>query len=236
MPIATCGTVSAQSLDWPPRCAVSQERSMLPKGLFARNVQLTDSTRKTLVNTVESIRLLAIASPKNTTLGAGTRIPEVLVMALPLAQANAEVPIAVVDLIASQRSSGIVFVCIRQTENGEMGSLAVRRRMPSKPGHPPVFETFTTDWMPAGDITIPSPELVDSTDGLWDAVCAQIALGSPDATGNVDEAIVRNRNRVELEKHIAKLTRDHQRAKNQQTRNEIFRRLQQAKRQLADLG
>lgn len=236
MPVATCGTVSVQSLDWPLTCAVPQEKSTLPKGLFAKNVQLSDSTKKTLVNTVEAIRLLAIASPKNTALTAGTRVPEVLVIGLPLAQANAPVPAAVVELIASQRKSGIIFVCTKQTDSGEQAALAVRRKMPSKPGHPPVFETFTTEWMPTGDITIPSPELVESIDELWDAACAQVALGSPDVVGSVDEAIAKTRGRAELEKRIAKLTKDHQRAKNQQTRNELFHKLRQAKQQLADLA
>ncbi len=235
--MATCEGVSIQTFGWPAACAVPEEKSTLPKGLFARNVRLSDSTKKTLVNTVRAIRLLGIVRDANTSLEPSPSMPEVLVMALPLNGADATVPNAVIELIAAQRKSGIVFVCLRETEDGSVqAALAVRRKMPSKAGREPVHEIFATDWTPVGDLMLPGIDECDSLQQFWDAICAYVALDDyGPGIGDVDTAIRMRRERDQLEQDIAKLSKDHARAKDQTKRNAIFKQLQSRKRALADL-
>lgn len=76
---------------------------------------------------------------------------------------------------------------------------------------------------------------VDSVDALWESLCSQVIFESSDPT-NLDARIVRHTQVVQLQADIDKLTRDHQRAKNPEQRNEIFAKLHKAKKQLEALN
>lgn len=75
---------------------------------------------------------------------------------------------------------------------------------------------------------------VDSIDALWESLCSQVMLGSASPTA-LDERMTRRMQAAQLTEQIDKFTRDHQRAKNPEQRNEIFTKLHKAKNQLEEL-
>ena len=138
-----------------------------------------------------------------------------------------------------QRKSGIVFVCVRDADfegtKRQECAFAVRRALPGRAGHTPTFKVFVSDWKPAGEamLDIGDPA-VDSIDALWESVCSQGTLGSASPTA-LDARMTRRMQAAQLTEQIDKLTRDHQRAKNPEQRNEIFTKLHKAKNQLEEL-
>ena len=104
-----------------------------------------------------------------------------------------------IDLIAGQRKSGIVFVCVHEGEfEGavrEECALAVRRNVPVRAGHVPITKVFSGEWRPAGEVTLELPEGnadggAKTMDDLWDSLCAQAILDSADGA-NLDARIAR---------------------------------------------
>lgn len=139
MTIASCGSVSAITLGLPNSTAISSEKATLPKGLFVAKVPVSAKTKQRLATEVESITMLSLLRPQNTSLAAGNRIPEILVLGLRLHGKNASVPTDVVELIAMQRKSGMLFACVRDAEiDGTVQkecAFAVRRALPgTRPG------------------------------------------------------------------------------------------------------
>lgn len=90
----------------------------------------------------------------NTGLADGKLIPEVLVIGLKLTAKATGIPNEVIDLIAGQRKSGIVFVCVRDVpfegSTREECAFAVRRAIPGRAGHTPIYQVYAGDWQPAG--------------------------------------------------------------------------------------
>ena len=195
--------------------------------------------KQRLANDIETITMLSLLRPSNTRLAVGTRIPEVLAIGLRLHAKNAAIPTDIVELIAMQRKSGIVFVCVRDADfegtKRQECAFAVRRALPGRAGHTPTFKVFVSDWKPAGEamLDIGDPA-VDSIDALWESLCSQVTLGSASPTA-LDARMTRRMQAAQLTEQIDKLTRDHQRAKNPEQRNEIFTKLHKAKNQLEEL-
>lgn len=239
MTIASCGSVSAITLGLPNSTAISSEKATLPKGLFVAKVPVSAKTKQRLATEVESITMLSLLRPQNTSLAAGNRIPEILVLGLRLHGKNASVPTDVVELIAMQRKSGMLFACVRDAEiDGTVQkecAFAVRRALPGRAGHTPTFKVFASAWVPADEALLDiSDPAVDSMDTLWESLCAQVILGDS-SPSEVDARMVRNAQIAQLKADIDKLTRDHQRVKNSAQRNEIFAKLHKAKKQLEEL-
>lgn len=240
MMIASCGSVTALTLGLPNATAIPAEKANLPKGLFAAKVPISAKTKQRLVNDIEAITMIALLRTSNTSLAQGSRIPEILVIGLRLHGRNATIPSEIVELIAAQRKSGIVFVCVRDADfestTRQECAFAIRRALPSRAGHTPTFNVFSSAWAPAGEamLLIDDPS-VDSVDALWESLCSQVIFESSDPT-NLDARIVRHTQVVQLQADIDKLTRDHQRAKNPEQRNEIFAKLHKAKKQLEALN
>lgn len=233
MTMATCGTVTALTLGLPASCAIPEAKGTLPKGMFVAKVPASAKTKQHLAHDVARIVMLALLRPANTGLDAGTRIPEVLVMGLELADGTHEAPQDVVELIASQRKSGMLFACTRtHPKLGDQVAFAVRRALPGRAGHTPTYHVYVTDWQPAADAHL---AIAGTTmDTLFDSLCSQVILGTPDAE-NLDERIARAQRITQLEADIAKLTADHQRAKNPQVRNQAYAKLHKAKQELEAL-
>lgn len=235
-PIAHCGTVSALTLGLPSSSAVPEAKSALPKALFVGRAQISAKLRQRLTNDIAGITMLALLRPANTALAAGERIPEILVIGLRLAPKSTTVPSEVINLIAAQRKSGIVFVVVRDAPHEgtvrEECTLAVRRVLPGKAGHLPVHEVFAAEWKPAGEVALDMTG--GSLDELWDSICSQIIFddASPDA---LDDRISRRAQIRQLEMSVDKLTRDHQRTKDVDQRNELYAKLHKAKQQLEQL-
>ena len=110
---AHCGSVSAISLGLPVSTAIPEAKGTLPKALFVGKAPISGKLKQRLVNEIESITMLALARSANTGLADGKLIPEVLVIGLKLTAKATGIPNEVIDLIAGQRKSGIVFVCVR---------------------------------------------------------------------------------------------------------------------------
>lgn len=141
MTIASCGSVSALTLGLPNSSAVPAEKATLPKGLFVARIPVSAKTKQRLANDIETITMLSLLRPSNTRLAVGTRIPEVLAIGLRLHAKNAAIPTDIVELIAMQRKSGIVFVCVRDADfegtKRQECAFAVRRALPGRAGHTP---------------------------------------------------------------------------------------------------
>ena len=180
--------------------------------------------------------MLALLRPANTGLEASARIPEILVLGLRLADGAQETPDDVIELIASQRASGILFAVVRTAEHEgttrEECQFAVRRAIPGRAGHTPTFRVFHSAWEPAGEMFL---DVNGATmDELWASLCSQTILGSTDFA-DLDARIARVERVRALEAAVAKLTADHKRAKNPAQRNEIYAKLHKAKNELAAL-
>lgn len=159
--VAHCGEVSALTLGLPASAAIPEQKGTLPKGLFVAKAPVSSKLKQRLVNDIASITMLALLRPANTAMGAGSgKMPEVLVIGLRVNTPG--IPVEVIDLIAGQRKSGIVFVCVHEGEfEGavrEECALAVRRNVPVRAGHVPITKVFSGEWRPAGEVTLELPE------------------------------------------------------------------------------
>ena len=212
---AHCGSVSAISLGLPVSTAIPEAKGTLPKALFVGKAPISGKLKQRLVNEIESITMLALARSANTGLADGKLIPEVLVIGLKLTA---------------------VFVCVRDVpfegSTREECAFAVRRAIPGRAGHTPIYQVYAGDWQPAGEAQL---EQAGSTiDEMWASLCSQTILGTPEVE-NLDARIIRHTEIARLESEVDKLTRDHQRVKNPAQRNEIYAKLHKAKAQLAKL-
>ena len=165
---AHCGSVSAISLGLPVSTAIPEAKGTLPKALFVGKAPISGKLKQRLVNEIESITMLALARSADTGLADGKLISEVLVIGLKLTAKATGIPNEVIDLIAGQRKSGIVFVCVRDVpfegSTREECAFAVRRAIPGRAGHTPIYQVYAGDWQPAGEAQL---ELAGSTiDGL----------------------------------------------------------------------
>ncbi len=236
MTIASCGSVSALTLGLPNSSAIPSEKATLPKGLFVAKTPVSVKTKQRLASDIETITMLALLRAQNTQLATGTRIPEILVIGLRLHDKNATVPTDVIELIAAQRKSGIVFTCVRDADfegtTRQECAFAIRRALPGRAGHTQTFHVFESAWTTAGEAMLDiSDPAVDSIDSLWESLCSQIILADS-SPAELDARITRHIQMAQLTTLIGKLTKDHQRVKNPTQRNEIFAKLQKAKKQL----
>lgn len=236
MTIASCGSVSALTLGLPGSSAIPAEKATLPKGLFVAKVPVSVKTKQRLASDIEAITMLSLLRSQNTQLAAGTRIPEILVIGLRLHAKNAMIPADVIELIAAQRKSGIVFTCVRDADfegtTRQECAFAIRRALPGRAGHTQTFHVFESTWTASGEAMLDiSDPTVDSVDALWESLCSQVILGDSSPTA-LDARITRHMQVAQLTTLIAKLQKDHQRVKNPTQRNEIFAKLQKAKKQL----
>lgn len=151
---AHCGSVSAISLGLPVSTAIPEAKGTLPKALFVGKAPISGKLKQRLVNEIESITMLALARSADTGLADGKLISEVLVIGLKLTAKATGIPNEVIDLIAGQRKSGIVFVCVRDVpfegSTREECAFAVRRAIPGRAGHTPIYQVYAGDWQPAG--------------------------------------------------------------------------------------
>lgn len=87
----------------------------------------------------------------------------------------------------------------------------------------------------AGEATLDvSDPTVESVDALWESLCSQVILDDPSPI-DLNARLARRMQIAHLTAQVDKLTRDHQRAKNPEQRNEIYAKLHKTKRQLEEL-
>lgn len=230
---ASCGTLTALTLGLPAATAVPAQKGTLPKQMFIAKGPVSSSLKKRFTNDVASIAMLALLRPINTDTVPGRRMAEILVLGVEL---NCEqVPVEVIEWIAGQRASGILFVCVRGEKtqgHGEECAFAVRRGVPVRAGHIPQAQVHVGEWKPVSEAKL---ELAGaSIDDLWDSLCAQTVLGSVDGT-DLDRRIAVRARIVQLESDVDNLTRAHARAKQPAQRNELYAKLHKARTQLDQL-
>lgn len=237
MSASHCGSVCAASLGLPAQVTVPESKGSLPMAMFLR-LPISAKLKQRLRTQIESATMLAVMRPEALGVDAGDgRMPELLVIGLRLADGVEDVPVEVVELVASVRArSGIVFACVRDVprEGGtrEECALAVRRAVPVKPGRPASAKVYAGDWRPSGETRLSVPDADGTTmAGIWDSLCAQTILGTTDGMG-LDAALARRDELARLRADEAKLSRDHQRAKNPAQRNEIYAKLHKVRAQI----
>lgn len=174
----------------------SEQKGTLPKGLFVAKAPVSSKLKQRLVNDIASITMLALLRPANTAMGAGSgKMPEVLVIGLRVNTPG--IPVEVIDLIAGQRKSGIVFVCVHEGESEGRGTRGVcAGRAPQRAG-PGRVMCRSRKCSPAnGDRPARSRwnyrkgtrRSAKTMDDLWDSLCAQAILDSADGA-NLDARI-----------------------------------------------
>ena len=235
MPAAVCGSVSMLTMGLPANTAMPAEKSHLPKAAVVGKAPISAKLKQRFVNDLASITLLGLLRPANTGAIESGQHKEILVLGL---QMNSmDIPTEIIERIAAQRASDILFVCVRNgaDEEGnpqEQCALGIRRSLPVKPGHTPQFIVHAGAWLPADQQHL---QLVGGTmEDVWNSLGAQIILGTTDGS-NLDQRIA-IRNQISLmESEEIKLVKAHQRAKNPAQRNEIYTKLHRVRTQLASL-
>ena len=239
MTIASCGSVSATTLGLPNSTAIPAEKARLPKGLFVAKIPVSAKTKQRLANDIESITMLSLLQARNIGFAAGTRVPEILVIGLRLHEPNAAVPTDIVELIAMQRKSGHAVRLRTRRRFRRYDASGVRVRRPSSAAgtcraHDHIQGVRFR--LAAGrEATLNATDpAVDSMDALWESLCSQVILDDPSPI-DVNTRLARRMQIAHLTAQVDKLTRDHQRAKNPEQRNEIFAKLHKMKKQLEEL-
>ncbi|KFI93765.1 DUF4391 domain-containing protein [Bifidobacterium stellenboschense] len=248
---ASCGTVTALELGLPERSVIPAAKGTLPKALFAGKGPISNTLKQHLVHAVASIHVLALLRPANAGVAAGARIREILVLGLRLNGVDAAIPTDVIEHVAAQRpGSGVLFVCVRDghapaaggdAANAAAGAdatveqcaLAVRRKVPGRPGHTARYAVHVSDWSDPRDLLL---EITgDTMDDAWESLCSQAILGTADHA-DLDARLIARDRVVALRAQEAKLVRDHARAKNPAQRNEAFAKLAKVRAELKRLG
>lgn len=249
---ASCGTVTALELGLPKRSAIPAAKGTLPKALFAGKGPISNTLKQHLVHAVASIHMLALLRPANADVAEGARIREILVLGLRLNGVDAAIPTDVIEHVAAQRpGSGVLFVCVRDGHAPAAGgdaanaaaagadatveqcALAVRRKVPGRPGHTARYAVHVSDWADPRDILL---EITgDTMDDAWESLCSQAILGTADHA-DLDARLIARDRVVALRAQEAKLVRDHARAKNPAQRNEAFAKLAKVRAELKRLG
>lgn len=83
-----------------------------------------------------------------------------------------------------------------------------------------------TDWVPTELESISIRE--DNLDAIWDGICAEVIFGNP-AIKDVDGELKKRQKLKSLDEEIAKLERAHGKERQLGKRNELFRKLQEAR-------
>ncbi|AKV55579.1 hypothetical protein BACT_1171 [Bifidobacterium actinocoloniiforme DSM 22766] len=235
MTAQACGSVSALTLGLPPATAVPEGKGELPKQMFYAKRPTSARLKQRFTNDLRSVTMLALLRPADAGLAPGEHVQEILVMGLDLT--CEQTPLEIVDRIAGMRSSRIVFACVRQSrEEGGQGdecALAVRRPMPTKPGHEPAFRVFASPWKPSGQVKLTLSGA--NMDKAWEGLSAQVILGEPEGA-DLDARIARRDLITELVAEEVKLSKDHARAKDPTQRNQVYAKLHKVRSRLKELG
>lgn len=234
--VVRCGSVSVILLGLSVSTAIPEAKSTLPRASFIGKASIPGRFGQRLVGKAESTTILALAQSANMGFVDGRLIPEALVIEPKLTIRATGTPSEVIDLIAGQRRSGIMFVCVRDVPSEgsthEECTLTVRHVVSGCAGYTSTYQVCAGDWQPVGGAQL---ELAGSTiDELWASLCSQTILGMPEVE-NLDTRIIRHTETARFESEVDKLIRDHQRAKSLVQRNEIYAKLYKAKAQLAEL-
>lgn len=230
MTIASYEGVSATSLGLPATAAIPEAKGHLPVQVFTTRPPISSRLKQHFATKVDSIVMLSLLSPGTTGLADGVRCHEILVMAVGLK--SEDLPVDVLEHIASLRSSGIIFACIHPRKGKTVCTMGLRRALPTRPGHQQEYGMHLGQTQTISQTAL---QVTGSTmDDLWDSLGAQIILGTIDGN-DLDQRIARRERISGLLDQESKLARDHGRAKSTQDRNTIYAKLHKVRTELEKL-
>lgn len=226
--IESCGPVTVLTLGLPSTTAVMHPRGRLAKERFYTNTKVGKRLRQHFIEDIDSITMLAVIREQETGIPAGPLTNEINVIGLE--QSTEHPPLEVMEHIARTRDelthhrSRILFVCV----NGSMTRFAVFRN------------ANVTEGLMEGSIHMGKPVECESArihlggtdlDAVWESLCAETILSSPDPT-RFDRRIVSRTRIMRLTKEIDQLERRHARAIQIGQRNRLWDKLQTKRHEL----
>lgn len=227
--IESCGPVTALTLGLPSTTAIPAGRGRLPKEGFYRNAHVTARLRRRFIDDVTAFVMLAQINERSTGIPAGVMVQQIYVLGI---DANTATPdTAMLEHLAryfdeqSKHHARILFAWI----HGDDVTLAVYRNAN-------VREGLAEGAVHVGAVTHASGVTAtldpSNLDTAWDSICSQVILGDADPR-NIDRRIATRRRIMELDTEIVRLAKAHAKARQIHQRNELWNRLQQARREYA---
>lgn len=226
--IESCGPVTALTLGLPSTTAVTHPRGRLAKERFYENTKVSKRLRRHFIEDINSITMLAVIREQETGIPAGQVAREINIIGLK--QSTEHPPLEVMELIARTRDeltrhrSRILFVCV----DGDTVRLAVFRNANVAEG---LMEGSVHVGRPMkyglAQLRLDGADL----DAIWESLCAEIILESPDPT-RVDQRIVSHTRIMKLTKEIDQLERRHAKAVQIGQRNKLWDELQAKRHEL----
>lgn len=222
--IESCGPVTALTLGLPSTTAVMHPRGRLAKERFYTNTKVGKRLRQHFIEDIDSITMLAVIREQETGIPAGPLTNEINVIGLE--QSTEHPPLEVMrtrDELTHHRSR-ILFVCV----NGSMTRFAVFRN------------ANVTEGLMEGSVHMGKPVECESArihlggtdlDAVWESLCAETILSSPDPT-RFDRRIVSRTRIMRLTKEIDQLERRHARTVQIGQRNRLWDDLQAKRHEL----
>lgn len=182
----------------------------LSKEDFYRRLKLSAKQRDAFVKQIECITIANSIKPSTMRVPDGEDVHEIFVIELSLKESC--VPALVIETIAKENPHKILF----QNRFGGEELLSVYRQ----------GRAWHTDWDSADTEAISVQG--ENLDEIWDGICAQVIFRDP-SIEDVDGELKRRQRLRSLDEEIAKLERAHGKERQFGKRNELFRKLQEAR-------
>lgn len=182
----------------------------LPKEDFYRRLKLTGKQRDAFVNQIESITIANSVKSSTMRVSDGAETHEIFVIDLVLKESR--VPTLVIETIAKANPHKILFRSVFGSEE----VLSVYRQ----------GREWHTGWGPSDSETMTIRG--ENLDAIWDGICAQVIFGDS-SVEDVDGELRKRQKLKSLDDEIAKLERAHGKERQLGKRNELFRKLQEAR-------
>ncbi|WEV71999.1 DUF4391 domain-containing protein [Bifidobacterium sp. ESL0790] len=225
MTVVSCGPINAISLGLPSVTAVDQRRGRLPKETFYRHNKISASLKRSFIEDVDSITVIASIREKETRIPAGKDVSEILVLALMVKRHV--LPTDVIEHISRNNANKIAFIC-----NDGLQTIACAWR----PAHQSVgLESSVIlhgEWLETSELSFKLSG--EDLDVAWDSICSQIEFGSLEGA-DFDCRLALKIRREQLEDELDTLRERHMRTVQVATRNRLFSRIQDIKRELSEI-
>lgn len=193
-----------------PLPSTTRVERRLPKEDFYRRLKLTGKQRDAFVGQIEAITIANSVKPSTMRVSDGAEVHEIFVIDLALKESC--VPALVIETIAKANPHKILF---RSVFGGEE-VLSVYRH----------GREWRTEWSPSDTEAVRIRG--ENLDSIWDGICAQIIFGNPDID-DIDDELKKRQKLKSLDEEVAKLERAHGKERQLGKRNELFRKLQEAR-------
>ena len=183
-----------------------RSQSTLPKALFVGKAPISGKLKAAIGERIEiHPPCWLLARSANTGLADGKLIRKCWSSDWKLTAKATGIPNEVIDLIAGQRKSGIVFVCVRDVpfegSTREECAFAVRRAHTRACRGTPIYQVYAGDWQPVGEASWSWPALLLMSCGHR---CAHRPFWVRRRSENLDARIIRHTEIARLESEVDK--------------------------------